>query len=65
MFDHCCVAYDKKIAKYDLIHIFYKVKTTFSYLRFDHCCVAYDKKIAKYALSFSTLNNVIADRTPR
>jgi len=33
--------------------------------RFEHTCVAYDKNLTKYAISYSTINRVKADRTPR
>jgi len=33
--------------------------------RFEHTCVAYDKGTTKYAVSYSTINKFVADRTPR
>jgi len=33
--------------------------------RFEHTCVAYDKQLTKYVVSYHTLNQFSADRTPR
>jgi len=33
--------------------------------RFEHTGVAYDTQVSKYAVSYSTLNNFVPDRTPR
>jgi len=33
--------------------------------RFEHKCVAYDKALAKYAVSYTSINSFVPDRTPR
>ena len=35
------------------------------YCRFEHKCVAYDKALAKYAVSYTSINSFVPDRTPR
>ena len=54
-----------------LLHSVLQVRT--SYLpneilwgyRFEHTCVAYDKAVAKYAVSLTSLNKFVQDKTPR